>query len=150
MYRHVSELICRFQRAFDQHDWEAMRACLDDEVFVDYSSFRGMHPSRLLADEYVELRRKDLSDLVMQHNHNNLALISISADNVSVSCNYQIYRFERDGYRHFHSWGTYDFSLVRRPSGWKICSIAQHLLKNEGDPSIHGALRPPSESGPMQ
>ena len=43
--------------------------------------------------------------------------------------------------RHFHSWGTYDFVLVRRRDGWKLCSITQHLLKSDGDPSIHGALR---------
>ena len=65
VYRHVSELICRFQRAFDQHDWAAMRSCLDDEVFIDYSSFSGADPSRVLADEYVELRRHALSDLVI-------------------------------------------------------------------------------------
>ena len=60
--RQVSELVCRFQRAFDQHDWSAMRGCLDDEVFVDYSSFRGTDPARILADEYIELRRQALSD----------------------------------------------------------------------------------------
>ena len=147
MYEEVSELICRFQRAFDQHDWAAMRACLDAEVLIDYSSFRGTDPARVLADDYVELRRQALTDLLMQHNHSNLTLSSRSDDRASASCNYQIFRFERDGDQHFHSWGTYDFGLVRRPAGWKICSITQHLLKSEGDPSIHGALTPPSESG---
>ena len=140
LHQHISEVICRFQQAFDQHDWAAMRACLDDEVFVDYSSFRGTEPSRVLADEYVEQRRRQLGHLVMQHNHSNLVLSSESDERASVSCNFQIYRFERDGDRYFHSWGTYEFGFVRRPVGWKICSIIQHLLKNEGNPSIHGAL----------
>ena len=146
MYEEVSELICRFQRAFDRHDWDAMRACLDDDVFVDYSSFRGTEPSTIHADQFVELRKLALSELLLQHNHSNLALISNSDDRATATCNYQIYRFEREGDRYFHSWGTYDFGIVRRPTGWKICSITQHLLKSEGDPSIHGALSAPSES----
>lgn len=140
MHQQISELICGFQQAFDRHDWAAMRACLDAEVFVDYSSFRGTKPSRILADEYVDLRRRDLGDLVMQHNHSNLVVSSRSDDQTSASCNFQIYRFERDGDRYFHSWGAYEFGFLRRLDGWKICSITQYLLNSEGDPSIHGAL----------
>lgn len=144
MFAQVSELIRRFQQAFDNHDWDALRACLDDEVSIDYSSFRGTDPSRVLADVYVQARRHALSDLVMQHNHSNLAFLPQSDGLASATCDYQIKRYERGGSRYFHSWGTYHFDLVRRPTGWKIYSITQHLLGNEGDPSIHGALRPPS------
>lgn len=140
MFDDVSALICRFQRAFDQHDWAALRACLDDEIYIDYSSFRGTEPARVPADEYVALRRSALSDLLMQHNHSNLTLSLESDDRASAACNYQIYRFERDGNRHFHSWGTYDFGLTQSSDGWKIGSITQHLIKNDGDPSIHGAM----------
>ena len=148
MDQHISELICRFEQAFDQHDWMALRECLDDEVFIDYSSFRGTDPSRVLAGEYVTARKQALGDLVMQHTHSNLAVSFESADHARATCDYRIDRFERNGDRHFHSWGTYEFGLVRRPVGWKICSITQHLLKNEGDPTIHGALRPRTESRP--
>lgn len=141
VYQDISDLICRFQQAFDQHDWTTLRDCLDDEVSIDYSSLRGTEPSRISAEEYVAQRRSALSDLAMQHNHSNLRLSAETHDHASASCNFQIYRFERDGDRHFHSWGTYDFGLVRHVGHWKICSIAQHLLKNDGDPSIHGALR---------
>ncbi len=137
VYEQISDLICRFQRSFDLHDWEVMRSCLDDEIFVDYSSFRGTEPSRISADEYVELRRQALSDLLMQHNHCNLVLSLQTSRRASASCNYQIMRFEREGNRHFHSWGTYDFGFVRRSDEWRISSIAQHLLKNDGEPSIH-------------
>ena len=141
MLEQVSALICRFQRAFDQQDWTGLRDCLDDEIFVDYSSFRGTEPAHVSADEYVALRQAALSNLVMQHNHSNLTLSLESDDRAAASCNYQIYRFEAHGDRHFHSWGTYDFELVQRADGWKLCSITQHLLKSDGDPTIHGALK---------
>ncbi|MDE2746393.1 MAG: nuclear transport factor 2 family protein [Chloroflexota bacterium] len=141
MFEEVSTLICRFQRAFDQQDWAALRDCLDDEIYVDYSSFRGTEPTHVSAEEYVTLRQEALSDLVMQHNHSNLTLSLESDGRASASCNYQIYRFEADGDRHFHSWGTYDFGLARRSGGWKLYSVTQRLLKSEGEPSIHGALR---------
>ena len=150
MYDHVSELIWRFQRAFDHHDWKGLRECLDDEVFIDYSSFRGTEPAHVLAEVYVQMRRHALSDLMMQHSHSNLVLSPGSHGLVSAKCDYQIKRFEREGGRHFHSWGTYNFEWVRRHTGWKICSIIQHLLRTEGDPAIHGAMRPPPEVGPSQ
>ena len=140
MHEDVAELICRFQQAFDRHDWASLRDCLDDEVFTDYSSFRGTAPSTVGADVYIELRQQALGNLLMQHNHSNLVVTSQTDDRASASCNYQIYRFECDGDRHFHSWGTYEFGLALRAPGWKICSITQHLLKNQGDASIHGAL----------
>ncbi len=139
-FQHVSDLICRFQEAFDHHDWDALTSCLDDELFIDYSSFRGTDPEWISADGYVNLRRQALSDLAMQHNHSNLKVSLQSNERAAASCNYQIYRFERDGERHFHSFGTYEFGLLLRHSQWKICAIKQNLIKNEGDPSIHGAL----------
>lgn len=140
IHQQVSDLICRFQQAFDRHDWDAMRACLDDDLFVDYSSFRGTEPERTSADEYVRLRQQALSNLLMQHNHSNLAVRLHSDERASATCNYQIYRFERRGDRQFHSFGTYEFGLIRRRSEWRICTITQHLIRNEGDQSIHGGL----------
>lgn len=140
MFDQISAVICQFQRAFDQQDWKALRECLDDEIYVDYSSFRGTEPAHISADEYVALRKAALGNLVMQHNHSNLTCWLDTDGRVSATCNYQIYRFEADGDRHFHSWGAYDFELVRRSDVWKLCSITQHHLKSEGDPSVHGAL----------
>ena len=101
-----------------------------------------MAPTRLasLPTSTLLSDRNALGDLLMQHNHTNLTLSQEPVDRASVACNYQIYRFERHGSRHFHSWGTYDFGLTRRPDGWKISAITQHLIKNDGDPSVHGAL----------
>jgi len=96
----------------------------------------------------VTARRQALGDLTMQHTYSNLAITFESDDHVRTTCNYRIDRFERDGDHYFHSWGTYEFGLVRRDVGWRISSIAQHLLKNEGDPSVHGALSPPSKNPP--
>jgi len=140
IHQQVSDLICRFQQAFDRHDWNAMRACLDDDPFVDYSSFRGTEPERISADEYVRLRQQALSNLLMQHNHSNLAVRLHSDERASATCNYQIFRFERHGDRQFHSFGTYEFGLVLRRSEWRISSITQHLIQNEGDQSIHGGV----------
>ena len=74
----VHELLCRFQSAFDEHDWDALAACLAPRVYTDYSSFRGTAPATVDRDEYVGLRRAALSTLRMQHGFSNLRVIDCS------------------------------------------------------------------------
>lgn len=146
----IHNLLCHFMQAFDDKNWTQMRACLCDTVFCDYSSFRREAPAEMTAETYVAKRREALSDLDMQHNFLNLR-VEVHGHTASARCNYLIHRFrpdfagEADGF--FHSYGHYDYRLVRVDGAWKISHIAQHLLKNHGNPDIHGAIRPATEQG---
>ena len=144
----IEELLFRFMRAFDEKDWESMHRCLVERVYCDYSSFRGTPPSEIARDDYVMLRRTALASLKTQHNLSNL-LMSGSPSEAEVKCNYTILRFapDFDGSpdRFFHSHGQYRFKLVPIGGEWKIASIAQWLLVNEGNPALHGGLRRNSE-----
>jgi len=140
----IHDLVCRFQQAFDDRDWPAMRACLAERVFVDYSSFRAVPGGEITGDRYVAQREAALSALDMQHNFLNLR-VSVDGDRAHGRCNYAIHRFHPDfparagGF--FHSYGHYVFGFVRGADGWRIDRIEQHLLRNHGDPEIHGATR---------
>jgi 3-phenylpropionate/cinnamic acid dioxygenase small subunit len=136
----IEDLLFRFMRAFDDKDWETMRACLADTIDCDYSSFRGTPPSKIARDEYVTLRVSALAALRTQHNLTNIA-ISRSGSNVEVRCNYAILRYHRDfdgsPDTYFHSRGQYRFSMTGSTAGWRIASITQTLLTNEGNPALH-------------
>lgn len=135
----IESLLCRFMQAFDERDWSALRTFLDARVFCDYSSFRDQPPGEISADEYVAQRRESLSALRMQHNFSNLQA-SVDGDRASARCNYLILRFLAPD-RFLHSCGNYRFGLIRRDGAWKLSSIAQNLLQNVGDPSIHGGVQ---------
>jgi hypothetical protein len=135
----VADLICRFQRAFDTHDWGDLESCLQPRVQVDYSDLRGLPPQQESASSYCEKRKDALDHLDLQHNYTNLVVIdTMHPGRFQARCNFQIYRFERSGPRYFHSFGTYVFGLERDPNGdLRISSIQQSVIRNSGDHEIH-------------
>jgi hypothetical protein len=127
-----------------------MRECLCDEVFTDYSSFRGTPAVTIRADEYVEQRRTALQALEMQHNFLNLRVeLDAATAAATARCNYIIHRFHPSfggaGDHYFHSYGHYVFGLMTIDGAWRISRITQHLLRSQGNPEVHGALPFPDE-----
>jgi hypothetical protein len=140
----VEDLICRFQRAFDAHDWDDLESCLVPQLKVDYGDLRGSPLRQEPASSYCEQRKDALDHLDLQHNHTNLVVIdSVHPGRFQAQCNFQIYRFERSGPRHFHTYGTYLFGLERDSKGdLRISSIQQRVTRNSGDPEIHRGVDP--------
>ncbi len=140
----VAYSICRFQRAFDQHDWGGLEACLAPQLWIDYGDLRGTPPEQESASHYCELRRAALDHLDLQHNHSNLVVFDTEdRGSLRARCNFQIFRFERSGPRHFHSFGTYEFTLNSdRQGDFRIVSIRQTVTHQSGDPEIHLGVDP--------
>lgn len=140
----TTDLICRFQRAFDQHDWDDLETCLTPQLWIDYGDLRGSPPEQESASRYCELRRDSLDHLDLQHNHSNLVIFETDEPGqLRAQCNFQILRFERSGPRHFHTYGTCEFRLKRDPLGdLRIFSVQQRVTRNSGDPEIHLRANP--------
>jgi hypothetical protein len=135
----VADLISRFQRAFDRHDWDGLEACLAPQVQVDYRALRRSPAGPQSASEYCAARRAALDHLDLQHDHSHLVVSAgDSPDRIEARCHFQILRFERSGPRHFHTYGTYEFGVERSGRGdLRIFAISQEVLRNTGDPDIH-------------
>ena len=136
----LNDLLCRFFQSFDIKDWSIIRECLSDTVWTDYSSFRDVAPGNISGDRYVAQRKAALSALDMQHNFLNLR-VDVNGETASGRCNYVIHRFDPMGPAYFHSYGRYEFGFQRISGDWRLARIRQVLLRNEGDPEIHGATR---------
>ena len=140
----IEDLLARFFLSFDDRDWTAMRGCLAETVWTDYSSFRKVPPGEISGERYVAQREAALSRLDMQHNYLNLR-VEISGATASGGCNYVIHRFDPEArpgdVAHFHSYGRYEFGFAKTDGVWRIDHIRQILLRNEGNPEIHGATR---------
>jgi hypothetical protein len=141
----IHDLICRFMQSFDEKDWRLMRECLDEVIYLDYSSFRNEPPGEVTADSYVAKRKSALNHLKLQHNFTNL-IITLDGNTATARCNYQILRFHPDFDKapalFFHSVGHYQFKFLQRGTTWKINSIQQILLQNIGNPELHTGVRP--------
>ena len=140
----IQEILFRFMRSFDTKDWDSMAACLDDRIYCDYSDLRHDQPGYVLRDQYVKQRKDAHSLLKTQHNLFNLSIENIE-NKASVLCNYCIYRFDNQlssaEENYFHSYGQYLFDLHWDDRDWKIISITQKLLMNQGNQKLHKGIR---------
>lgn len=136
----VQALICRFQLAFDLHDWTGLAECVTDPVHVDYSGLRGGEPQTMSAAEYADARRRALDHLDLQHNHGNLVVRR--GKGLTAMCNFQIHRFSRTDEGQFHSWGRYHFEFEDVAGHLRFSRIRQELTASRGDSSLHGGVAP--------
>ena len=142
----IQDLLYKFMRSFDDKDFSTMQNCMCDEVNLDYSSFRNEPPSKQKSSEYCRKRKESLETLVTQHNLFNL-IIKVNEDNLSanVNCNFIIYRFlipfsgTKEDF--FHSYGQYEFEVKFDNNNWKISSIIQNILMNDGNKNIHKGIK---------
>ncbi len=98
----IEKTLFRFMRAFDKQDWDALSDCLCDEIFCDYSSFRGISPGTFTKQQYVAERSNAFTRLKTQHNLFNI-IVDIQAESARAQCNYVIYPFHfkmRDSQTH--------------------------------------------------
>lgn len=135
----ISEVIYRFSRAFDNHDWTLLRACFTDELDVNYQDFRNQPPAHITADRYVESRSQALTQLDTQHlsaNH------EITINNQQARCISSCIIYRRDpnlpSDNSFDTHCQYVHSLIKTREGWRINGIHQSVLWSVGNEKIHG------------
>lgn len=137
MTRDVASTIGAFATSFDRKDWAGLEALLADELELDYSDLRG-EKGRVARSAYVAKRRAALERL---DTHHLLANLEIDAGAEAASCRASGVIYRRKDERFFHSHVVYEFGLRRHGQSWRIASITQRVLWNEGDPALHaGAL----------
>ena len=100
------------------------------------------------ADDFVELRRQALSDLLTHHVSTNHS-IELNGDEATCISGMVIYRRvpdDADGTA-FDTHCIYTHTLVRTPDGWKISKVKQQILWNTGDARIHAGAKGHSKVG---
>jgi 3-phenylpropionate/cinnamic acid dioxygenase small subunit len=131
----IQELIARFANSFDVKDWSGLQACLTESVYTDYSDLRGTPPELITASEYVRSRYESLDHLKLQHLVSNYEIDFSDSDHAACRASMVVWRTV--GGEEFTSHCIYTFRLAKENGGWKINSITQKVLWNEGDSSLH-------------
>ncbi len=139
MEKSIPQLLQDFARSFDEKDWKLMLTCLAAKIHTDYSSFRGTPPEWQSAKEYVAKREKGMHRLITAHQLSNF-VVAENAGAGTCHCRFVIKRFSSDQ-QFYHSYGYYDFKLVKEQGMWKIERIKQTVERNEGDRNLHGAFK---------
>ena len=91
----IREVVSRFSLAFDDGDWSGLRACLVDQITVDYGDLRGEPPRGSAADEYVAARNEGLAGLQTLHAATN-HVVTVDGDQAECVCSALIQRSASD------------------------------------------------------
>jgi hypothetical protein len=135
----IYELIARFTNSFDLKDWDGLQACLTETIDTDYSDLRGTPPETLRAEEYIRIRREALDNLKLHHLSGNIELTY--TDLLNGICRVSMIVWRRSDNEEFTSHCIYTFRVTKVEDDWKISSITQKVLWNEGSASIHKGLK---------
>jgi hypothetical protein len=135
----IYELIARFTNSFDLKDWDGLQACLTETIDTDYSDLRGTPPETLHAEEYIRIRREALDNLKLHHLSGNIELTY--TDLLNGICRVSMIVWRRSDSEEFTSHCIYTFKVKKVEDDWKISSITQKVLWNEGSANIHKGLK---------
>jgi hypothetical protein len=137
----ISTVIYALAYAMDTKNWEQARSCLLDTLTTDYADLRGEPPSQVSADDYIEKRKTALASLRTQHLSTNHLITLNGDDHATCIAQGVIFRYHPRTADYFHTHCIYTYQLQLTPDGWKISSIKQSLLWNEGNPALHSGAR---------
>jgi hypothetical protein len=138
----IRATVIRFATSLDLKDWPRCRSCFIDQIYTDYSDLRGDPPAIVSADDFVELRRRALSDLLTHHVSTNHS-IELNGDEATCVSSMIIFRRvpNEPAETAFDTHCVYTHTLVRTSDGWKISKVKQKILWNTGDPRIHAGAK---------
>lgn len=131
----IQEVIARFANSFDIKDWKGLESCFTESLFTDYSDLRGTPPTLVSASEYAASRRDSMNHLKLHHLVSNYEIDF--KDSNTATCRASMIVWRKSDSEEFTSHCFYIFQLAKFNSDWKISSITQKILWNEGTPSIH-------------
>jgi SnoaL-like domain len=131
----IQKVIARFANSFDLKDWSGLEACLTETLDTDYSDLRGTPPQNITASEYVRQRRESLDSLKLHHLVSNYEIEL--ADSHTAACRASMIVWRKSAEAEFTSHCVYLFQLTNQDSAWRINSITQKVLWNDGTASMH-------------
>lgn len=127
----IQQTIARFANSFDVKDWDGLQACFTETFRADYSDLNGTPPQIMNAADYVKSRRESLARFKLHHLVSNYEIDF--ADSNSAACRASMIVWRKADGEESASHYVYLFQLTKQDSEWKIGSVTQKVLWNEGE-----------------
>ena len=138
-HQDISNLLARYARGLDAHDWDAVAACFEPSAAF-------VHPGGVQdgADAIVDRARNALTPLTASQHLLGTMVIDVDGDTAHASTYFQAQHVREGtpGGATFIIAGTYDDDLVRGTDGWRIRERRQSYTWRDGNPDV--VRRPPA------
>lgn len=133
----IDQLMIRFGRALDTHDWPAYRTCFSDEIEVDFKDLTGHEPVTVNADLWTAFARAALEPVRCLHQYTN-HLVDIRGD-LATSVLYmeaKHFRTSDRGSAENTQHGWYENRYERSNGRWLITRLGHHLAWITGNEGV--------------
>jgi len=128
MKSEIRSVVQRFASAFTTKDWDALKDILCATILVDYSDI-GQEKAEETAEEFVNKRKALYTDLDV---HYLITPLKIGVNNTQALCKAYSVIYRTQKFRFYNTHATYVFGCVLENGVWKIRSIKQGIICNEG------------------
>lgn len=139
----ITSCVYKYSYGIDTRDWELYRSIFVEQIRVDFSSYNGVEPSTIKADDWVS----NLQPLFMgldssQHQMSN-PLVEIDGDKARCRMYVQAEHFFQtsSGDPDYALGGHYDNTLIKTDKNWLINSVTLNVFWNRGNPDIMNKAR---------
>jgi len=133
----VGDVMLRFGRGLDLHDWDLYAATLCDTFEVDFLDLTGMAPTKTTPAVWARFASACLQRLTLMHQYSNFH-INLDGD-VADGVFYYIARHRfpnRHGGDDYTQYGWYENSFQRTADGWKISKLKHSFQWCDGNPTL--------------
>lgn len=137
----IQDTVTRLAWGFDHHHWNALRDLLAEDVVVDYTAMFGGDVETVPAAEQVRRWRAVLEPLDGSQHVVSGLLVDQHGDEATVRANVLAWlrRDAAQGAPLWHNGGTWQLTLSRSPTGWRITALTAQATWIDGN---LGVLRP--------
>jgi len=133
----ISDVMLRFGRGLDLHDWDLYASTFTDPFEVDFFDLTGQAATTTTPDVWAEFASACLERLVVMHQYSNFT-ITIDGD-VASGIFYHVSRHRlpnKHGDDHYTQYGWYENRFRRESDGWKISHLKHCFQWADGNPTL--------------
>ena len=117
----------------DSHDWERCKSAMVPEPFVDYSSLNGNPPAKVKATDLVGGWAVFLPKFKATMHYVTNHVVHVTGDTATAFCyGHAIHLLPHKPGETWDVFGTYDYQLIRTPTGWKVATVKFNLKHQIG------------------
>lgn len=133
----ISDVMLRFGRGLDLHDWDMYAATLADPFDVDFFDLTGQQPTTTTPGVWARFASACLERLIVHHQYSNFH-ITVDGD-VADGVFYYIARHRfpnQHGDDQYTQYGWYENSFRREAQSWRISKLKHGFQWCDGNPTL--------------
>jgi len=133
----ITDVMLRFGRGLDTHDWDLYAGTLADPFEVDFFDLTGRPPAVTTPAVWARFASACLERLAVLHQYSNFSITLNGEEAEGVF--YQVSRHRlpnRHGDDHYTQYGWYENRFRREADGWKIARLKHTFQWCDGNPML--------------